>query len=100
LTGSSELPPLDALQRLLLPVADRFMVLMWSRPPSGTLRDTRVTLVSLVLAALTVLLGGPGGVALIAAGFHAWWLIPVGLIAELVALGSLALLLYGVRQRR
>ncbi len=36
-------PPLGALASAVLPVADFFMLAMFSKPPSGTLRTTWVT---------------------------------------------------------
>ena len=36
-------PPLGALAAAVLPVADFFMLAMFSKPPSGTLRTTWVT---------------------------------------------------------
>ena len=95
------LPPLDSLQRLLLPVADRFMLVMLSRPPTGTLRTTRVTAasiglgiatfaVSATIAALLVAVAGRLGLLL---------LVPALLLAGL-AVGAASLALYGLRQRR
>jgi hypothetical protein len=98
--GSTPLPPLDGLQRLLLPVADAFMVLMWSRPPSGSLRDTRVTLASLLLAAATLVILAPAGIAALVLPGAGWVRVAGAIVAEVLALGSAALLVYGLRQRR
>jgi hypothetical protein len=98
---SRPLPPQDSLQRLLLPVADRFMLVMLSRPPTGTLLTTRVTTVSILLAAVTfgasVLMAG----VLVAAAPRAGALLlaPAVVLVALAA-GSASLALYGLRQRR
>jgi hypothetical protein len=92
---------MDALQRLLLPLADLFMIVMLSRPPSGTLRTTRVTTVSLVLATATCAASLALAALLLAeVGRHGLLLtLPASLLA-LVAVGSAALALFGARQRR
>ena len=93
--------PVDRLQAFLLPVADAVMVLMWSRPESGTLRTTMVTLPTIalgagvavtaaVLAVLSALLAGSGG------GLG-WWSAAVFLVV--LALACLDLATFGVRQR-
>ena len=95
-----DLPPLDPLQRLLLPVADRFMLLMLSRPPSGTLRTTRVTSASIGLAIVTF--GVSGAITGVLAG-SIGRLGPLLLVPAIplgvLALGSASLALYGLRQR-
>ena len=54
-------PPLDAWQLRLLPAADRFMALMWSRPGGLSLRTTWVTPATIWLGlAVVVTLGLPG----------------------------------------
>jgi hypothetical protein len=95
------LPPLDPLQRLLLPVADGFMVAMLSRPPSGTLRTTRVTSATIALAVLTLAVAGTVSVLLVnAAGRLGPLVLVPALPLAALALGSAALALYGLRQRR
>ena len=95
------LPALDPLQRLLLPVADRFMLLMLSRPPTGTLRTTRVTSASIGLAVVTFLVSGAVAVLL---GAEMGRLGPILLVPAVplvvLALGSASLALYGLLQRR
>jgi hypothetical protein len=95
------LPPLDALQRLLLPVADGFMVAMLSRPPSGTLRTTRVTwpTIALSIATLAGTAVTAGVLVRIAGRVGPLLLIAVVALAALAA-GSASLALYGLRQRR
>ncbi len=91
----------DRLQARLLPLADVVMVLLLSRPPSGTLRTTRVTVVTIVLAGLV----GAASLALIpvlalrvAGGHTALWLVLVpALIAAAVGCADLAT--FGMRQR-
>jgi hypothetical protein len=91
----------DRVQARLLPLADVVMVLMLSRPPSGTLRTTRVTVVTIVLAGLV----GAASLALIpvlalrvAGGHTPLWLVLVpALVAAAVGCADLAT--FGVRQR-
>jgi hypothetical protein len=96
-----QLPPLDRLQRLLLPVADGFMVVMLSRPPTGTLRTTRVTRASIALAVATLAISGTLAAALVVAVGR---LGPLALAAvaplSALAAGAAALALYGLRQHR
>jgi hypothetical protein len=91
-------PQLDPVQRLILPVADAFMILMLSRPPSGSLRTTRVTLVSIVLGAAAFVAFGLAGL-FVAFGGHRFLLVVAGMLLELFALGCLSLALYGLLQR-
>jgi predicted PurR-regulated permease PerM len=98
--GDSGLPPLSRAQRILLPFADAFMVAMLSRPPSGSLRTTRVTSVSIVLATAGLIVCGALGVVLaLGAGSQFLpWLAAV--LLEVFALNSGALALFGLLQRR
>jgi hypothetical protein len=97
---AERLPPLDPLQRLLLPVADCFMLLMLSRPPTGTLRTTRVTTPSIALAVATFGVSGVlTGMLAAAAGDLGPLLLLLALPLAVLALGSASLALYGVRQR-
>jgi hypothetical protein len=96
-----DLPPLDALQRLLLPAADGFMLLMLSRPPTGTLRTTRVTSPSIGLAIVTFVVSGVvAGLLAAGIGRHGPLLLVPALPLAVLALGSACLALYGLRQRR
>ena len=94
-------PPLDSWQLRLLPVADRFMALMWSRPGGLSLRTTWVTPATIWLGlAVVVVLGLPGfggigyGIAtrqlLLAFG---------GLVAAALGVGGGTVAVYGIRQR-
>jgi len=89
--------PPRGVQRLLLPLADAFMVAMLSRPPSGTLATTRVTTVSVVLAGASfVVFAAAGGlVASTGGGLH----VGLGLLMILFGLWSLTLALFGILQR-
>lgn len=93
--------PVDALQARLLPVADLVMVLMLSRPQSGTLRDTRVTIATIWLAVAVALVGlvlAVLGLALGTVGRQPLWLVPAVLLALLGA-GCADLGIFGIRQR-
>jgi hypothetical protein len=92
------LPPLDPAQRLILPVADAFMILMLSRPPSGSLRTTRVTVASIALGAAAFAAFGVVGL-LVAIHGRLPLLVLAGTLLELFALGCLSLALYGLLQR-
>jgi hypothetical protein len=95
------LPPLDALQRLLLPVADGFMIVMLSRPPTGTLRTTRVTWWTIALALATLAASAVTAAVLVRIAGHVGPLLLVALAAlGAMAAGSASLVLYGLRQRR
>ena len=97
MSDSEGLPQLDPVQRILLPVADGFMILLYSRPPSGSLRTTRVTMVSIVLGAASFVAFGFAGVVVALKG--GVLLLLVGILLVLFALGSLSLGTYGILQR-
>jgi hypothetical protein len=93
--------PVDALQERLLPVADLVMVLMLSRPQSGSLRDTRVTIVTIWLAvavALVAMVLAILGLALGTVGRQPLWIIPTVALLPLAA-GCADLGVFGIRQR-
>jgi hypothetical protein len=76
------------------------MVAMLSRPTSGSLRTTRVTIVSIVLAAAGFIVCGALGVVLaLGAGsqFLPWL---AAILLEVFALSSGALAIFGLLQRR
>ena len=94
-------PPLDPVQRALLPIADGFMLLMLSRPPTGTLRTTRVTWASIWLSVVTFAVAGTLAALLTgAAGRLGPILLVPALPLAVLALGSASLALYGLLQRR
>jgi hypothetical protein len=92
--------PFDSLQARLLPVADVVMVLMWSRPASGTLRDTRVTIVTIYLAVATAVVGLLLAVLglVLGVGGQPLWLI-AAIVLLLLAAGCSDLAVFGIRQR-
>ena len=95
-------PPLDAWQLRLLPVADLFMGLMWSRPGGLSLRTTWVTPATLGLALAVILVVGLPGLGAIAYGAANRQLLALfgGLVASALGIGAAAVALYGIRQRR
>jgi len=96
------LPPLDLVQVRLLPLADFFMGLMWSRPGGLSLRTTWVTPATLWLSTAVVLLVGLPGVAAIAYGIATGQVLMLfaGLVAAALGTGAGAVATYGIRQRR
>jgi len=95
-------PPLDAWQLRLLPVADRFMALMWSRPGGLSLRATWVTPATIWLGlAVLVALGIPGlGAVLFGVASRQVLVVLGGLVAAALGSGGGTVALYGIRQRR
>jgi len=95
-------PPLDVWQLRLLPLADLFMGLMWSRPGGLSLRTTWVTPATLGLALAVIPLVGLPGLGAIAYGAANRQLLVLfgGLVASALAIGATAVALYGIRQRR
>lgn len=94
-------PPLDGLQLRLLPLADLFMGLMWSRPGGLSLRTTWVTPATLALSIAVAVGGGLAGPVAIAFGRGSGgivWIV-AGLIAIALAVGAAAVAIYGIRQR-
>jgi hypothetical protein len=94
-------PPLDALQLRLLPLADLFMGLMWSRPGGLSLRTTWVTPATLGLALAVIFVVGLPGLGALVFGIANRQLLLVvgGLIAAVLGIGAGAVALYGIRQR-
>ena len=95
-------PPLDAWQLRLLPLADLFMGLMWSRPSGLSLRTTWVTPATLGLALAVILVVGLPGLGAIVYGIVNRHLLAGvgGLVAAALGIGAAAVALYGIRQRR
>ena len=78
------------------------MLLMLSRPPSGSLRDTRVTIVTIYLAvfvAVVALVLAAPGIALGLADRSVPWML-AALLLLLLGLGCADLGAYGIRQRQ
>lgn len=93
-------PPLDPLQLRLLPLADRFMWLMLSRPGGLSLRTSWVTPATLALALTIAPLATAAGVAAILVGvLSSLPLVAAGVGSLLVAIGAGSLGMFGVRQR-
>jgi hypothetical protein len=96
-----EVTPLDRIQLMLLPIADLFMILMYSRPPGGSLRTARVTLMTIWLAAAVAVLAGIPAAVLLVHAVATLQLLPIaiGLVGVAVGIGSGILAVFGVRQR-
>jgi hypothetical protein len=92
-------PPLPALGRALLPLADAFMLLMLSRPASGSLRVTWVTPATLWMCAGVAVVGVPIGVVALADG-HTWVRVAAGVVLIACAVGGAAVAAVGALQRR
>jgi len=96
-----DVPPLDPWQLRLLPVADRFMALMWSRPGGLSLRTTWVTPATIWLAVAVVVALGIPGLGAIAYGIATRQVLLAfgGLIAAALGAGGGTVAVYGIRQR-
>ena len=94
-------PPLDPLQLRLLPVANLFMGLMWSRPGGLSLRTTWVTPATIWLGIAALALVGFPGVGAIGCGLVTGQILDVGagVLAMTLAAGAGTVALYGIRQR-
>ena len=94
-------PPVDRLQLRLLPAADLFMALMLSRPGGLSLRTTWVTPATIALAAVALVFVGVPGIAALGAGVVQGnlLLLGAGVVGLMVAVGSGAVALFGIRQR-
>lgn len=97
-----DVPPIDAWQLRLLPLADRFMALMWSRPGGLSLRTTWVTPATLWLAVAVVLVAGLPGLAAIVYGIANGQVLLAlgGVIAAALGTGASVVAVYGIRQYR
>ena len=97
-----EAPPLDAWQLRLLPVADRFMALMWSRPGGLSLRTTWVTPATIWLGIATVVALALPGLFAVPYGIATGQLLYAvgGLLAVALGCGGGTVAIYGIRQRR
>jgi hypothetical protein len=86
----------------MLPVVDRFMALMWSRPGGLSLRTTWVTPATIGLAAAIVVALGPPGLGTVLYGMVSGQILIVagGLLATVLAAGAATVAVYGIRQRR
>jgi hypothetical protein len=93
--------PMDRLQERILPVADAFMIAMASRPQSGSLRTTRVTMATIVLgSAVVVFVGLPAAFLVVYAVARTQLLLLIpGILCLLIGVGAAAVTVFGVRQR-
>lgn len=95
------MPDLPAGTRLALQAADLFMVLMVSRPATGSLRSTWVTPATLQLTMAVALVGLPLGAWLAlsrVAGGPALSVL-LGIVVILLAAGALSVAIVGIAQR-
>ena len=95
-------PPLSGAARSVLPLADLFMIAMWSRPATGSLDKTWVTPATLALAAACVAAVVVVLVALVAGAVH--WPSAVGAIVAIactaLGVGAASVVTVGLDQRR
>jgi hypothetical protein len=96
-----DVPPLDPWQLRLLPVADRFMASMWSRPGGLSLRTTWVTPATIWLGLAVVVALGLPGLGVMAYGIVTGQVLLAlgGLIAAALGAGGGTVAVYGIRQR-
>jgi hypothetical protein len=85
----------------LLPVADRFMALMWSRPGGLSLRTTWVTPATIGLGLAVIATVGLPGLGAIVYGIATGQLLLLfgGLAAAGLGVGGGTVAVYGIRQR-
>ena len=94
-------PPLDALQLRLLPIADAFMWVMFSRPGGLSLRTTWVTPATIWLCLGVAVPLLPLGFGLLGLGIAGTQALPSvgGLVGLAVGVGAGTVGLFGIRQR-
>ena len=94
-------PPLDPWQLRLLPVANLFMGLMWSRPGGLSLRTTWVTPATIWLGIAAIALVGLPGIGALAFGLVTAQPLSIaaGALAIALAFGAGTVAVYGIRQR-
>jgi hypothetical protein len=85
----------------LLPAADRFMALMWSRPGGLSLRTTWVTPATIWLGLAVVVALGLPGLGAVAYGIATRQVLFAfgGVIAAALGAGGGTVAVYGIRQR-
>lgn len=91
-------PRLGAAVDRVVPLADLFMLLMVSRPRTGSLRNTWVTPATLWLCLAVVPIGVAAAVALFAAGGTAR--VAGGAAVAVLTAGAAAVAAVGIAQRR
>jgi hypothetical protein len=94
-------PELPAAVRLILPLADAFMLAMVSRPATGSLRTTWVTPATLQLSAAAAVISLALGafVLYLVTGAGGLPLLLGGLLLVVLGLGSGAVAIVGITQR-
>jgi hypothetical protein len=93
-------PELPGPVRLILPLADLFMLAMISRPSTGSLRTTWVTPATLYMCLAVVVGGVPAGALLLSgAGSSARTTLALGIIVLLFTAGACAVAIVGLSQR-
>ena len=95
-------PPLPAAAAPLVMLADAFMLLMVSRPATGSLRTTWVTPATFWMGLAIGVAGGVGGALAIARGTadSRTGLVVAGVAVLVLAAGSGAVAMIGAIQRR
>lgn len=95
-------PALPLAGRALLPLADLFMLLMLSRPATGSLRNTWVTPATLGLCLGVVVIAVPMGAVALATGAAdgSRLRVAAGIVIIAMAAGSAAVAAVGALQRR
>src|SRR2546421_538263 len=94
-------PPIDQMQLGLLPLVDRVMGLLWSRPGGRSLRTTWVTPATIVLG---LLVGGAAGLLGLAALINGLLVADIleiggGVLAFVLGASGGSVALFGIRQR-
>jgi hypothetical protein len=94
-------PALPAPVRLILPLADLFMLAMLSRPSTGSLRNTWVTPATLYMCIAVALAAVPLGALLILSGVAggARTVLALGIVVLLFAAGAGSVAIVGASQR-
>ena len=94
-------PPIDQLQLGLLPLVDRVMGALWSRPGGLSLRTTWVTPATIVLG---LLVGGAAAILAVAAIINGLAVANIlelggGVLACVLGASGGSVALFGIRQR-
>jgi hypothetical protein len=94
-------PELPAAVRLILPLADAFMLMMVSRPVTGSLRTTWVTPATLQLSAAAAVISVALGtfVLYLSTGAGGLPLLVGGVLLVALGLGSGSVAIVGIAQR-
>jgi hypothetical protein len=97
-TPAQPVPQLPGLVRLLIPLADLFMIAMISRPSTGSLRNTWVTPATRWLTSVAALLALVAVITLRPA--QAWLAVTVVVVLAFVIAGCAAVALVAFSQGR